>query len=61
MKVSFDYGYRHNEYVAVYVDECGDRQIMPFDTFEQAVNYLQYCTCRIGAMTTCFYEALATE
>lgn len=58
MKVSFDYDYHHNEYVAVYIDECGDRQVVPFDTFEQATSYLQCCSCKIGVMTTCFYEAI---
>lgn len=26
-----EYGYRHNEWLAVYVDECGDEQIIPFE------------------------------
>lgn len=50
------YGYGFNEWLAVYVDECGDRQIMPFNTFEQAENYLNICDCKIGVMTTAFYN-----
>lgn len=45
-----------NEWLAVYVDECGDRQIMPFDTFEQAENFIKCCDCKIGVMTTAFYN-----
>lgn len=49
------YGYRHNEWLAVYVDECGDEQIIPFDTYEQAIEYLKCCSCKIGVMTTSYY------
>lgn len=49
------YGYKHNEWLAVYVDECGEEQIMPFDTFEQATEYIQGCSCKIGVMTTSYY------
>lgn len=54
-KQTIDYGYRNNEWLAVYTDECGDEQIMPFDTFEEANKYLQCCDCKIGVMTTAFY------
>lgn len=54
-KQTIDYEYRHNEWLAVYTDECGDEQIMPFDTFEEANKYLQCCDCKIGVMTTAFY------
>ena len=50
------FSYQHNEWLAVYVDEFGDRQIMPFDTFEQALSFLNVCNCRIGVMTTRFYS-----
>ena len=51
------YGYRKNEWLAVYVDECGDRQIMPFDTFTDAQQFLTlHCSVRIGVMTTAFYD-----
>lgn len=50
-------GYRHNEWLAVYVDENGDRQIMPFDTFEQAIEFLGCCYNKIGVMTIWFYNA----
>lgn len=59
MKAS-DVGYQHNEVLSVYVDECGDRQVMPFDTFEQAVeftnNIRSHGTAVIGVMTTLFYD-----
>lgn len=61
MTVEFEYGYRHNEWLAVYTDENGDRQIEPFDTFEQAVNFLCVCHCKVGVMTTTFYVNRATE
>ena len=50
-------GYRKNEWLAVYVDENGDRQIMPFDTFQQATDYLSCCVNKIGVMTIWFYDA----
>lgn len=49
-------GYRQNEWLAVYVDECGDQQIMPFDTYEQAQQYLKACGVKIGIITTAFYN-----
>lgn len=53
-------GYRHNEWLAVYTDECGDRQIIPFDTYEQAVSYLTAIrdsgTNVLGVMTTLYYN-----
>lgn len=52
----FEYGYRKNEWLAVYVDENGDRQVIPFDTFEQATQFLECCMCKIGVMTTSFYN-----
>ena len=61
MNVGFEYGYRHNEFLAVYTDENGDRQIMPFDTFEQAVDFLSCCSCKVGVMTTTFYVNCVTE
>ena len=61
MNVDFEYGYRHNEFLAVYTDENGDRQIMPFDTFEQAVDFLSCCSCKVGVMTTAFYVNRVTE
>lgn len=61
MTVGFEYGYRHNEWLAVYTDEWGDRQIVPFDTFEQAVNFLCVCPCMVGVMTTAFYVNRVTD
>lgn len=61
MRVNFEYGYKHNEFVAVYIDECGDRQIMPFDTYDQADEFLKTCYCRIGVMTTSFYVHCVTK
>ena len=59
--VGFEYGYRHNEFLAVYIDKNGDRQIAPFDTFEQAVDFLCCCYCKVGVMTTAFYVNRVTE
>ncbi len=42
-------------------DENGDRQIVPFDTFEQAVDFLSCCSCKVGVMTTAFYVNRVTE
>lgn len=53
------FGYRKNEWLAVYVDDCGERQIMPFDTREEAYKYLteiSKVTSVIGIMTTAFYD-----
>ena len=53
--------YQHNEWLCVYTDECGDRQIMPFDTFEQADGYAKSLREQfvnvIGVMATSFYDA----
>ena len=55
-----DVGYHHNEFLSVYVDENGDRQIMPFDTFDEATEFTSnihsHGTCIIGVMTTSFYN-----
>lgn len=52
--------YQHNEWLCVYTDESGDRQIMPFDTFEQAEGYAKSLRKKfvniIGVMTTAFYD-----
>ena len=61
MNVEFEYGYRHNEFLAVYTDVNGNRQIVPFDTFEQAVDFLSCCSCKVGVMTTAFYVNRVTE
>ena len=53
-------GYRKNEWLCVYADDCGDTQIMPFDTFEQAEGYAKSLREQfvnvIGVMTTVFYD-----
>lgn len=48
--------YQKNEWVAMYVDECGDKQVLPFDTYEQAESFLKHCYCKIGVITTRFYN-----
>lgn len=48
--------YKKNEWVAMYADECGDTQVLPFDTYEQAEKFLSRCYCKIGVMTTRFYN-----
>jgi hypothetical protein len=54
-----NYGYRKNEWVAMYVDENGDRQVLPFDTKQQADDFLSCCECRVGVMTTAFYNYIS--
>ena len=51
-----EHSYKKNEWVAMYVDECGDRQVLPFDTYEQAEKFLKCCSCKIGVVTTAFYN-----
>ena len=56
MKVS----YQKNEWLAVYVDENGDRQILPFDTYEEAEQFTRKIRERytpvIGVIATRFYD-----
>lgn len=56
-----NYGYRKNEWVAIYVDENGDRQVLPFDTYKQATEFLECCMCKIGVVTTSFYNAFLAD
>ena len=51
-------GYRKNEWIAMYVDMNGEKQVEPFDTYEQAEKFLQCCYCKIGVMTTKFYNRI---
>lgn len=53
-----EYGYRKNEWVAMYVDEYGEIRVLPFDTFEQATIFLDCCYCRVGVVTTKLYNTL---
>ena len=48
--------YQKNEWITMYVDENGDKQVLPFDTYEQAEKFLSRCYCKIGVMTTRFYN-----
>ena len=53
--------YKKNEWLVVYVDENGDRQILPFDTFELADAFTRRCMKEnalnlIGIMTTRFFD-----
>lgn len=54
-----------NQWAVLYVDDCGERQVVKFDTFEQANQYLvsiRNCgACVIGVMTTAFYENCVKE
>ena len=49
-----------NQWLVVYVDENGDRQIMPFDFYEQAVDYAnklkEHFVPINGVMTARFYD-----
>lgn len=56
-----EHSYRKNEWVAIYVDECGDRQILTFDTYEQATQFLKCCEYKIGVLTTAFYNHFLVE
>ena len=51
-------GYKKNEWVAMYTDECGEIQVLPFDTFEKANAFLNRCYCKIGIVTTRFYNEM---
>lgn len=55
-----DYGYQKNEWCVLYVDENGDRQVLYFDLFEQANEFLsrtrKHGVCTIGMTTTAFYK-----
>lgn len=54
--------YHKNEWVAIYVDDySGERQVEPFDTYEQAEKFLQNRYCKIGVMTTRFYNHYIAE
>lgn len=53
--------YRKNEWVAMYVDYDGEKHVEPFDTYEQAEKFLQGCSCKIGVMTTRFYNHYVAE
>jgi hypothetical protein len=55
-----DVGYQSNEWVIIYNDDCGDRQILYCDTFEQASDFM--CRLRksgtnvIGTVSTRWYD-----
>ena len=57
--------YRENEWLAVYVDENGDRQIMPFNTYAEAEKFARKIIENygnvIGVMTTRFYNHFVEE
>lgn len=60
MKMNIEYGYKHNEWAVLYVDVNSERRVKLFDTFDEANNYFEYCECKIGIMTTAFYENCIT-
>lgn len=53
--------YQKNEWVAMYADECGDTQVLPFDTFEQAEKFLECCYYKIGIVTTRLYNKVIAK
>ncbi len=53
--------YQKNEWIAMYVDMDGEKQVESFDTYEQAEKFLQRCNCKIGVMTTRFYNRYIAE
>lgn len=50
-----EYGYRHNEWLAVYVNNEGEEKVVPFNTFDEACAYIKCFSCKIGVMTTSYY------
>lgn len=44
-----------------YADECGETQVLPFDTYEQAEEFLSRCNYKIGVMTTRFYNSISEK
>lgn len=56
-----EYGYQKNEWVVIYADECGDTQVLTFDTYEQAENFLSRCYYKIGVITTALYNRFLAE
>lgn len=52
------YGYRKNEWVAMYVNGYGEICVLPFDTFEKATIFLDGCYCKVGVVTTKLYNTL---
>ena len=55
-----DYGYQKNEWCVLYSDENGDRQVVYFDLFKQANDFMvsikKQWVNTIGIMTTAFYK-----
>ena len=55
-----NYGYLENECCVIYTDECGDRQVIQFDRFEQANEFMIRCrnngVCMVGMTTSAFYD-----
>lgn len=56
-----EYSYKRNEWVAMYADDCGETQVLPFDTYEQAESFLENCYYKIGVMTTKFYNHIVEK
>ena len=61
MTKEIECSYRNNEWLAMYVDEDGERQVSTFDTYEEAVQFLKNCYCQIGVMTTRFYNHISPK
>lgn len=61
MITMFKVGYRKNEWLAVWCDENGNRCIKAFDTKEEADAFLDCRFCKIGVMTTAFYNAFVEK
>lgn len=56
-KTTREVDYHKNEWCVMYIDECGDNQIMLFDIFEQAQKWFNNLDCcRVGIVTTNFYN-----
>ena len=58
---AFERGDDCNEWLAIYIDDYGDKCIFNFDTFEQAVEFLSKHERKVGVMTAEFYERCMSE
>lgn len=46
-----------NEWLVMYTDDCGDDMIMPFNTYEMALQFAQVVPVLKGVCTTAWYNA----
>jgi len=51
-----EYGYHKNEWVVIYNDANGKMQVKYFDLYKDAVEALNGYYCKIGVVTTAYYQ-----